>query len=138
MNSQWVCITPECNRAVSKTEVCEKCGKPCQEELDTGEIVMRKPIPEYILKDIVAIEEENTKLMNEWVMNTERFFLAHRGLQVNLDRRIQLQNKMKQTVEGGIRKLRLHKDKEVRWGYDAFRKTFASLRKPVSKVIEEK
>jgi len=128
--SQWICRstdTPECKDKVSKTEKCERCGKLCQEELTSGEKVMRCEIPEYVLKDINGIEQENTQLMNSWMQGSERFFMAFSVLMKNLDRRGQLQIKMKNTIEGGLRKARLHKDKLVKWGYDPYKKTFVGV-----------
>jgi len=139
MKSQWVCrATPECNGLINKDRVCGKCGKVCQEELTTGEIVLRKDIPDYILKDIDKITEENTRLMNNFVVDNENLVLLQRGITANFDRRVELQKKMKATVEGAIRKAKLHKDTEVRWGFDAYQRTFFGLKKPKSKVIEEK
>ncbi len=138
MTSQLVCReTPECNGLVNKTSTCEKCGKPCQEELTTGEIVIRQAIPEYTLRDLNNIEAENAKLINEFIVNSEGLLMTQRGLSNNLDRRIQLQKTIQNKIQNGLRKARLDRDKEVKWGYDPFKKTFVGLRKPKSKVIDE-
>jgi hypothetical protein len=131
MKTQWVCReTEDCKGHVSEKETCDKCGKKCQEELQTGEVILRMQIPEYTLRDINAIEAENTKLINEMIFNTDRFFTTLSGLMKNIERRNQLQTKMKHTVEHCCKKLRLHKDRYVRWGYDAYKKTLIGFKKP--------
>lgn len=138
MKSHFVCrSTPECENAISPTKICPKCNKPCQEELDSGEIITRAEIPEYILKDLKSIEAENTKLMNEWMLNTEKAFMIQKGLTVNLDRRISLQTKMKNHISFGLKKLKLNKDKDTKWGYDPSQRNFVGIYNPVVKVVKD-
>jgi len=140
MNKMYQCMSCKA-RKVNPTDEelkkpCEKCGGMWEEITPNGDKVERVDIPEHILKDIKEVEGKAMELMNIFIQLSEGYFNAQQAVIDNRVKRANLQAKLKNTIENGMRKMKLLKRKEVKWGYSPTENQFIGLIKGETKPPE--
>jgi len=107
---------------------CNNCDGDYIEVDNKGNEVFREPIGDQTIEDITKTEKENFDLINAFIAWGERMLQAKTEMQKNFDKRQNLQRRLENIINLGMKKQKLFKDKSIKWGYDPFNKDFVGMR----------